>query len=183
MSNYKQWKKSENISKQNNRNNGKKYSTKVEYFNTYNKKEVFNFDNNEFKNFKQTIISHYAIDINPELTDKLEELMTEQRKNQQNKNMEHITKMIDGPALTGFKKFVRINPTYSKLKNPIDSFGITDEEYINMMRYCPLTSVDVERSFSAYKRLLSDLRHNLSSVNRAFYLKIMFNGIEVPKIK
>ena len=93
-----------------------------------------------------------------------------------------MTKSIDGPALSQFKKYLSINPTYQHLKNPTTNFGMADREYIGMMEYCPITSVDVERSFSTYNRLLTDLSHNLSLSNRAMYMKIMLNGVEIPKI-
>lgn len=39
-------------------------------------------------------------------------------------------------------------------------------------KFCPVTSVDVERSFSAYKNLLSDRRHNLSTEHLEQYLVV-----------
>lgn len=37
-------------------------------------------------------------------------------------------------------------------------------------KYCPVTSVDVERSFSTYKNILSDRRHNLTTQHLEQYL-------------
>lgn len=37
-------------------------------------------------------------------------------------------------------------------------------------KYCPVTSVDVERSFSNYKNILTDRRHNLTTENLEKYL-------------
>ena len=39
------------------------------------------------------------------------------------------------------------------------------ESVMPVYKYCPITSVDVERSFSAYKLILTDNRHNLSPEN------------------
>ncbi|PSN41463.1 hypothetical protein C0J52_21691, partial [Blattella germanica] len=38
-------------------------------------------------------------------------------------------------------------------------------ELVSAYKYCPITSVDVERSFSAYKLILSDKRHKFTSEN------------------
>lgn len=49
-------------------------------------------------------------------------------------------------------------------KNP-DLVKLTDSEDYAIRQKCayaPLTTVDVERSFSTYKNILSDRRHNLS---------------------
>ena len=39
------------------------------------------------------------------------------------------------------------------------------ESLVPVYKYCPITSVDVERSFSAYKLILTYNRHNLSPEN------------------
>ncbi|PSN51135.1 hypothetical protein C0J52_21614 [Blattella germanica] len=38
-------------------------------------------------------------------------------------------------------------------------------ELVSVYKYCPITSVDVERSFSAYKLILSDKRHKFTPEN------------------
>ncbi len=42
-------------------------------------------------------------------------------------------------------------------------------------KYAPLTSVDVERSFSVYKRILTDRRQNLTETNIEMYNVINYN--------
>ena len=39
------------------------------------------------------------------------------------------------------------------------------ESLVPVYKYCPITSVDVEKYFSAYKLILTDNRHNLSPEN------------------
>jgi hypothetical protein len=36
------------------------------------------------------------------------------------------------------------------------------ESFVGAFKYCPVTSVNVERSFSAYKLILTDKLHKLS---------------------
>lgn len=43
---------------------------------------------------------------------------------------------------------------------------------VHNFKYCPVTSVDVERSFSAYKFILNDRRHNLTVQNMEKYIVI-----------
>jgi hypothetical protein len=61
-------------------------------------------------------------------------------------------------------------------KNPDIYFfsTVTLDEKIKCM-YCPLTSVDVERSFSQYKYILSDRRNNLSEGSLLKLNVIQFN--------
>jgi hypothetical protein len=39
---------------------------------------------------------------------------------------------------------------------------------LSSLRYVPITSVDVEQSFSAYKHILTNRRHNLTEVNMEY---------------
>ena len=43
-------------------------------------------------------------------------------------------------------------------------------EMLSSFRYAPITSVDVERSFSAYKHILTNHRHNLTEVNMEYII-------------
>ena len=45
------------------------------------------------------------------------------------------------------------------------------------IKYAPLTSVDVERSFSVYKRILTDRRQNLTETNIEVYNVINYNQL------
>ena len=53
-----------------------------------------------------------------------------------------------------------------------DSNFEIDPAIIPKFKYAPITSVDVERSFSAYKRMLTDRRHNLTTENLEKHLVI-----------
>ena len=46
-----------------------------------------------------------------------------------------------------------------------DSVELPEEippELVSAYKYCPITSVDIERSFSAYKLILTDKRHKFT---------------------
>lgn len=47
---------------------------------------------------------------------------------------------------------------------------------LNCFKYAPITSVDVERSFSLYKHILSNRRFNFNENNLEMYLIINFNS-------
>jgi len=47
---------------------------------------------------------------------------------------------------------------------------------LNCFKYAPITSVDVERSFSLYKHILSNRRFNFNENHLEMYLIISFNS-------
>lgn len=47
-----------------------------------------------------------------------------------------------------------------------------DPNIVAKFKYAPITSVDVERSFSAYKNILTDRRHNLTMEHLEQYLVV-----------
>ena len=49
----------------------------------------------------------------------------------------------------------------SNILNGIDEFGDLNASEMVYFKYAPITSVDVERSFSQYKNLLTDKRRSL----------------------
>ena len=51
----------------------------------------------------------------------------------------------------------------------------TDPTVLSSYTYAPIVSVDVERSFSEYKLILTDKRHNLKQENLEKYLIVMHN--------
>ena len=65
------------------------------------------------------------------------------------------------------------NPSYKTLvsiKNYLDGSCVELPQEIASgdvanFKYCPVTSVDVERSFSAYKLILTDKRRNLTPIH------------------
>ena len=56
-----------------------------------------------------------------------------------------------------FNKILEGNPDLIQFTSSSNEF-----EHLKNIKFAPLTSVDVERSFSIYKRILDDDRHNLS---------------------
>lgn len=69
----------------------------------------------------------------------------------------------------GFKELVKISSVLSGENVP--ELNI-DPDIMSNFKYAPITSVDVERSFSKYKYLLDDRRHNLTMEHLEQYLVI-----------
>jgi len=71
---------------------------------------------------------------------------------------------------------VRLNQ--SLRKNPdLDKFlNITDVTFAVNTQYAPLVSVEVERSFSLYKMILTDKRHCFTKENIERMIIIQFNN-------
>jgi hypothetical protein len=81
------------------------------------------------------------------------------------------------------------NPAYSTLCKSSDilcgneqEFGGNEKEisanYLTLFKYVPVTSCDVERSFSRYKFLLSDNRRSFQFDNFKMHVTIHCNTIE-----
>lgn len=77
-----------------------------------------------------------------------------------------------------FENILNNNPGFQSLCQ-IDSFINGTAELLPetisaniapKFKYCPVTSVDVERTFSTYKNILNDRRHNLTTENLEKYL-------------
>ena len=70
-------------------------------------------------------------------------------------------------------KVVKVNADLPDLRKIASFFGEDPEEHsINMspqqiisFKFAPITSTKVERTFSSYKNILSDRRHNLTQEN------------------
>lgn len=73
---------------------------------------------------------------------------------------------------------LRKNPAYNSgwIRNPTGPDGLINPQIAHKIRYLPLLSVAVERSFSKYKRALSDTRCSLSESRIAHELIISYNG-------
>ena len=69
-------------------------------------------------------------------------------------------------------------PEESLVKNPDFLKFTTNQELEHRLKtlYAPLVSVEVERSFSKFKLLLSDKRHNYTIENIAMLNVIQFNA-------
>lgn len=52
-----------------------------------------------------------------------------------------------------------------------------DPETAPLFNYAPLTTVDVERSFSIYKHILTNRRYNFKQDSLEMYLVINFNKL------
>lgn len=76
----------------------------------------------------------------------------------------------------GFRKLRSINQIF--LGNGDDKTineDSWDPQLLSSFKFAPITSVDVERSFSTYKSILSDRRHNLTEDNLEKYLFVNLN--------
>lgn len=76
-----------------------------------------------------------------------------------------------------FENVLKNNPDFGilfKINDIINRGSIEKNEVptelLPFYKYCPVTSVEVERSFSAFKYLLSDRRHSLTPENLEKYL-------------
>lgn len=63
----------------------------------------------------------------------------------------------------GFQTLKGVKSVLNKERTEID-LNISPD-IISSLKHAPITSVDVERSFSLYKNILSDIRQNFSSEN------------------
>ena len=73
------------------------------------------------------------------------------------KIIEKIRDNLYSNYLAKFSKILEGNPDLIQFTSSSNEF-----EHLKNIKFAPLTSVDVERSFSIYKRILDDDRHNLS---------------------
>jgi hypothetical protein len=51
-----------------------------------------------------------------------------------------------------------------------------DYRHINCFKYAPITSVDIEGSFSFFKNMLTDKRHNFTEDKLEMHMIIYFNN-------
>ena len=68
-----------------------------------------------------------------------------------------------------------------QVKDVLDGRSIHDfecytAEEVAALKYCPVTSCDVERSFSAFKGILTDKRKSFSMLNLEKYLIVYCNA-------
>jgi len=70
----------------------------------------------------------------------------------------------------------KINQSISKNPDFIAFTSNNNCEHKRKSLYAPLTSVDVERSFSHYKNLLTDRRHKLTNANIEKLIVIQLNS-------
>jgi len=77
---------------------------------------------------------------------------------------------LKGNSLEKLKSSLNKNPDILKFTN-------SDKDYDLKMqtKYAPLVSVDVERSLSIYKLILTDHRHNLAEENIEHFNIINYN--------
>lgn len=72
--------------------------------------------------------------------------------------------------------YVQMKRICNILKGQIEDIPDMNPEDIASMKYAPITSCDVERSFSAYKNVLTDKRHNFTMENLNHILVIYCNS-------
>ena len=58
-----------------------------------------------------------------------------------------------------------------------------DLEKISSYQFAPITTVDVELSFSTYKRILDDRRHNLLDINIETLIIVNFTNFRIKVFK
>ena len=67
----------------------------------------------------------------------------------------------------GYRKLVAVSKILSNIQSDVDTdcdLNLTGEQ-ISALKYAPITSVDVERSFSSYKEILTDRRQKFTVEN------------------
>ena len=87
-------------------------------------------------------------------------------------------------ALNKFKAVLFTNPGLEKItkicakisgKSHVVLQQNLSEDQLAHFRYCPITNVNLERSFSKYRLILSDRRLNFSEFNLKCHMIINFN--------
>jgi hypothetical protein len=87
----------------------------------------------------------------------IEDLQTQSLKvTKQMEILKSVEQKLSGNSLEKLRKSLTKNPDLKKLTEN------TDYDLNLKTRYAPLVSVEVERSFSKYKGILSDKRHNMT---------------------
>ena len=74
--------------------------------------------------------------------------------------MDKVKSKLKEKPLEKLENCLHKNPDFLKFTNPDN-----DHDFKMQIKYAPLVSVDVERSFSTYKSILTDRRHNLTEEN------------------
>jgi hypothetical protein len=87
----------------------------------------------------------------------IEDLQTQSLKvTKQMEIIKSVEQKLSGNSLEKLRKSLTKNPDLKKLTEN------TDYDFKLKTRYAPLVSVEVKRSFSKYKDILSDKRHNMT---------------------
>jgi hypothetical protein len=84
--------------------------------------------------------------------------------------IEDIREGLTDFALEKLNNNLKKNPDFDRFISKNNSL-----EFKLKTLYAPLVSVDVERSFSTYKHILSDRRYNLLETNIEKYIVLQFN--------
>jgi hypothetical protein len=105
------------------------------------------------------------------LTEALIELQTQGLKlSKQLKILDTVKGQLQGNCLVKLEKSLLKNPDLKKFTKEDNSY-----EFRCNIRFAPLVSVDVERSFSQYKDILSDKRQNMTKTTIEHLNIICFN--------
>jgi hypothetical protein len=106
------------------------------------------------------------------LTEAISELQNQGLKTcKQLEIIESVEDQLSGNSLVKLEKSLLKNPDLKKFTD-----GENDYEFRYNTRFAPLVSVDVERSFSLYKDILSDKRQNMTSKTIENLNVISFNN-------
>ncbi len=84
--------------------------------------------------------------------------------------LDSVKSRLKGKPLEKLKKSLNKNPDILKFTNPDN-----DHDFKMQIKFALLVSVDVERSFSIYKSILTDRRHNLTEENIEHFNVINYN--------
>ncbi len=120
------------------------------------------------KTLKKSLIEIKEFEFLPEILTKLEErnLKLEIQIN----IVEEIKSKLSGYAKAKFKNCLEKNPGYN------DFITNQDFEHKKIIKFAPLVSIEVERSFSQYKNLLGDNKQRFTPENLIMYHTIQFNS-------
>lgn len=75
----------------------------------------------------------------------------------------------------GFKSLRELDVSLHDASHQVTNTISRDPQVLSAYSFAPLVSVDLERSFSAYKLILSDRRHQFTQENLSKHLIVMFN--------
>jgi len=105
------------------------------------------------------------------LTDSITKLESQNlRLKEQVEILHSVKSKLKGNLLEKLKSSLNKNPDFLKFTNSDNDYGFKMQ-----IKYAPLVSVDVERSFSIYKSILTDRRHNLTEENIEHFNIVNYN--------
>ncbi len=105
------------------------------------------------------------------LTDSITKLESQGlRLEEQIEILDSVKSRLKGKPLEKLKKSLNKNPDILKFTNPDN-----DHDFKMQIKFAPLVRMDVKWSFSIYKSILTDRRHNLTEENIEHFNFINYN--------